>query len=319
MAYLNARRDARRVRGESDHKRVGQLKNFLEGVVPLDEEVGSGAYGRVFTVRHGGVVYAAKEIHQTLIDSIAPGNKQEIKDLYIRECFHCSALRHPNLVQCVGMFYSSHSTFPIMVMEMMKTSLTSYVKNNQSKIHRTIKISIIHDVFLGLNYLHGHKPPIIHCDLSPNNVMLTSQLLAKIGDLGVAKVMQADIKSRLAAPPGSLDFMPPEVLKANPVYGPSVDVFSFGGIILYVFSEEWPTPLPQDPQTKELITLSEVERRRQYLDKVIIAQLKQLIEQCLSDDPDKRPPIPAVSELIESLKVNCYNLNNTPTQERLFY
>jgi len=75
--------------------------------------------------------------------------------------------------------------------------------------------------------------------------MLTSKLVAKIGDLGVAKVIRADrtqTKSRLTTAPGCLDFMPPETFVANPEYGFPVDVFSFGGIALHVFSEEWPSP-----------------------------------------------------------------------------
>ena len=79
-----------------------------------------------------------------------------------------------------------------MVMELMDTSLTSFVKNKQSNISMETKISILYDVSLGLSYLHTRNPAIIHRDLSSNNVMLTSHLVAKIGDLGVAKIIRAD-------------------------------------------------------------------------------------------------------------------------------
>jgi len=142
--------------------------------------------------------------------------------------------------------------------------------------------------------------------------MLTSQIVAKIGDLGVAKVIRADsrqTKSRLTTAPGTLDFMPPEALEADPIYGTSVDVFSFGGIALHVFSEEWPTPLGQkrrDPKTKKLVALSEVERRQQYLDKITGkgAALSKFIKRCLDDDPDERPQIQEVCEIIEPVKVS---------------
>jgi len=130
-----------------------------------------------------------------------------------------------------------------MVMELMDISLTSFVENNKSRIAFGNKISILYDVSLGLSFLHNHKPQILHRDLSPNNVMLTiKQHVAKIGDLGVAKVVRADnrqTKSKLTKAPGSPHFMPPEALvEDNPVYGTPVDVFSYGGIALHVFSEE---------------------------------------------------------------------------------
>ena len=160
----------------------------IEGVVLIDKELGRGAYGRVFTVEYCGLVCAAKEIHPILIEGvISPAEKKTIIDNFIRECHHCSVIRHPNIVKFLGVYYSSKKTdLPIMVMELMNASLASFVKNNQSKIPVKTKMSILYDVSLGLSYLHARKPVVIHRDLSPNNVMLTSQPVAKIGDLGVA-------------------------------------------------------------------------------------------------------------------------------------
>ena len=89
------------------------------------------------------------------------------------------------------------------------------------------KLFILHDVSLGLSYLHGHHPAIIHRDLSSNNVLLTRNLTAKIGDLGMAKMIRASkqTKSRFTRAPGTVDFMPPEALVEDPDYGTPVDVF----------------------------------------------------------------------------------------------
>ena len=108
-------------------------------------------------------------------------------------------------------------------MELMDTGLTSFIAKNQSKITVKTKLSILHDVSLGLSYLHGRRPAVIHRDLSSNNVLLTSHLVAKISDLGMAKMIRADskqTKSRLTTAPGTLHFMPPEALEEeDPVYG----------------------------------------------------------------------------------------------------
>ena len=280
---------------------------IIEGVVPTNEEVGRGAYGKVFVVKYCGLECAAKEIHPILIEGVAPEEKKTIVNNFLRECYRCSVLRHPNIVQFLGIYFSVGSDLPIMVMELMKMSLTSFVKTHQSQIALQTKISILYDVSLGLSYLHGQN--IIHRDLSPNNVMLTNQLVAKIGDLGVAKVLQPNRKARrLSKAPGTIDFMPPETLDVNLVYGTAVDVFSFAGIALFVFAEEWPTPSGQkrrNPATEKLVALTEVERRQNYIEKIPkdASILKELLDQSLHDNPDERPPIQDISEMIRTLKV----------------
>ena len=160
---------------------------------------------------------------------------------------------------------------------------------------------------LGLCYLHNHDLPIVHRDLSPNNVLLTAHHVAKISDLGVAKVIKADSRKTLTKAPGTVDFMPPESLASSPVYGPPMDVFSFAGIILHTFNQQWPSPTEQvqfDPKTRKMVALSEVERRQQYLDKMIgeAEVLRPLVEKCLDYDPAVRPTIATVCERIQVRK-----------------
>ena len=290
------------------------LKNItITGVQPLNEELGRGAYGRVFTVKYRGVVCAAKEIHHILIEGVSPEEKRAISDKFIRECQQCSTIHHPNIVKFLGVYYSSKkSDLPIMVMELMNTDLTSFVEINHSRILMRTKLSILYDVSLGLNYLHTRKPVVIHRDLSSNNVMLTTEPVAKIGDLGVAKVIPTDCgytRGGLTKAPGTDDFMPPEAFEDNPDYGTPVDVFSFAGIALHVFAEEWPKPLcgqkRRDPATNMFVAVTEVERRKEYINKIPdgASVLKQLLERCLDDDPDERPPIQEICDVIKESKV----------------
>ena len=289
-----------------------QLNNLtIEDVIPENKELGRGAYGKVFTVNYLETSCAAKEFHSLLLDGVALEEKKAIKDGFIRECYHSSLIRHPNIVLFMGVYYNEQSDLPIMVMELLDTGLTSFIEKNQSKIAVKTKLSILHDVSLGLSYLHGRRPVVIHRDLSSNNVLLNSHLVAKISDLGVAKMIRADskqTKSRLTTAPGTLHFMPPEALEEeDPVYGTPVDVFSFAGIALHLFSEEWPTPSGQkrrDPVTNELVALSEAQRRQRYLNTMTVegAVLKEMVIRCLHD-PDRRPPVKEVSRMIKSLKV----------------
>ena len=285
----------------------------LKGVTPLNrKELGRGAYGKVYEVKYCETVCAAKAIHSILIEDVGETERRLTIESFLRECRQCSMLRHPNVIQFLGVYYptgvdgANRMRLPVMVMEMMADSLTSFVDKHE-KIPVHIKYSIVHDVSLGLCYLHNHDPPIVHRDLSPNNVLLTAHHVAKISDLGVAKVIKADSRKTMTKAPGTVDFMPPESLDDTPEYGPPMDVFSFAGIILHTFNQQWPGPsnnVKFDPKTRKMVALSEVERRQQYLDKMIgeAKVLRSLVEECLDYDPVMRPTIAIVCERVQVSK-----------------
>ena len=288
---------------------------ILKGVTKIDrKELGRGAYGRVYAVKYCGTICAAKEIHSILVEAVGDVDMRRTVESFMRECHQCSTLRHPNVIQFLGVYYPSVGAggvqgrmwLPVMVMEMMVDSLTSLVDKHE-KIPVHIKFSIVHDVSLGLCYLHNHDPPIVHRDLSPNNVLLTAHHVAKISDLGVAKVIKADSRKTMTKAPGTVDFMPPESLMEIPEYGPPMDVFSFAGIALHTFTQQWPRPADQvqfDRTTRKRVALSEVERRQKYLNKMRgeAEVLRPLVEECLDDDPAVRPTITAICERIQVSK-----------------
>ncbi len=103
-----------------------------------------------------------------------------------------------------------------------------------------VKISILTDTCSGLVYLHGMPSPIIHRDLTARNVLLTSSLTAKITDMGNSRIVNlksAQIAQTMSKVPGTLVYMPPEALSDSNKYGPSLDVFSFGHLALYVLTQ----------------------------------------------------------------------------------
>ena len=121
--------------------------------------------------------------------------------------------------------------------------------------------------------------------------MLTAHLLAKINGFGLVKIIKSDCRKTAVKVPDARDFMPPEA----PEYDPSVDVFSFAGIILHTFNQCWPKPidLMVDSRTTKVLMLSEVDRRQHWLDKmaeeVKRGDLTLLVEECLNNEPAMRP------------------------------
>ena len=290
------------------HLKVPSLQIKRTGV-----ELDKGSYGKVFEVDYNGKLCAAKEIHSLLLELATGEGAAKLKDDFLRECQLWSTLRHPNLVLFLGIYYPStdESGLPIMLLEKMYESVTSLIEKHDN-IPLLVKLSILHDVSLGLRYLHGHNPVVIHRDLSPNNILVTSHLEAKITDLGVAKVMTTTGGTKtLTKTPGTSVFMSPETSDDKPVYGPPLDVFSFGGVILFVTSRQWPNPKPWsqiDPKTKKRIFLSnEVQRRQHYIDMMSgsDADLKPLVMLCLEDDPELRPSVKDISERLRKMKDVC--------------
>jgi len=229
------------------------------------------------------------------------------------ECSLLAQLHHPHVVQFLGICYESMgATAPLLVMEYLPMTLLNCIEHYAPNIiPDEIAYPILHDIALGLCYLHQRSPPVIHRDLSANNVLLTHDMSAKISDLGVAKILNLTAAKRTANPlttgPGTPDYMPPEAKMNSPQYSVKVDVFSFGVLVLHIFSGKWPLPGDQvttDPNDPDkLIPKSEVQRREDYFrDMGESHQLMDLTKHCLHNSPVKRPDDLTIIKVIEESK-----------------
>ena len=268
------------------------------------EELGRGSYAVVFEVMVQGTPCAAKEVHSILMSA-------KSKESFYAECVRSSQLLHPNIVQFMGIYYPNpRAELPWLVMELLYISLTGLIEQRvkESKdIPFHFKISILVDICQGLQFLHSKS--IAHRDLSSNKILITKQLVAKIADLGMAKVMLADGQKHTLAP-GTQVFMPPEALEDDleVTYGITIDVFSLGCVCLHVMSMQWPLPKAVkhlDSNTGKIVALTELQRRENYLTCTVFQQfptLRALVSQCLHDFPKERPSVGAVLEGLRTVR-----------------
>ena len=176
-------------------------------------------------------------------------------------------------------------------MELLPTSLNSALTMYKN-MPPYIKNVILYDIACGLNFLHDREDPLVHRDLSSNNVLLSENFRAKIADLGVARIIPRGIVSeadhmKLSQVPGVPVFMPPEAFDDNPNYDQSLDMFSYGNLILNTVNQKWPRP--SGSFTKDKMKREEVDRRKQDLDDMGEHRLREFTIRCLQDKGEDRP------------------------------
>ena len=272
----------------------------LTGVAVTDRELGHGSYATVIELEYNGLKCAGKKVHELLLRQ---GDTSYTVQNFEKECHMISHVRHPNIVQFLGVYFQQGVRVPILVMEFLPINLTSCIEQ-YGILPKDISYSILHDVALGLHYLHSQTPLIIHRDLSSNNVLLTSNMMAKISDLGVARILNLTPLqvSRMTQTPGTPAYMPPEVMVANPKYNTSVDEFSYGILMIHMFSGQWPEPQVGPNRigpNSRLIPVTEAERREVFLRAIGNNHpLMDLILKCINNHPKSRAH---TSKIVERL------------------
>ena len=281
--------------------RLPSLSKFhgllITNLVFTDVQLGRGAEATVYAVEWNGTVCAAKRLHEILLEDQSPGGADKLINNFEAECLTWSKLRHPGVVQFLGVYLERSSRLPVLVMEKMDTSLRTHLEDHSKEefpLHQ--KVFVLRQVTQALAYLHGQNPPLVHHNLSPDNVLLNVvSFVTKISDFGISRAngFSPFILTQKSSIKGTSAFMPPEALHDPPQYNEALDVFSFGNIIISALTHEWPNPGPPTRyQGDVFVDITELQRREQYVE-MLTAQEKQLflpiVRPCLENRPDKRP------------------------------
>ena len=273
----------------------------LKGVQITGELFHHNSHAQVLELEYMGLKCAGKKINEEVFD-------QGVNSLTIHrfeeECRQLSQVRHPNIAQFLGVYFQPEGAkTPVLVREFLPTNLTSCIQQ-YGILRKEITYSILHDVALGLCYLHSQSPPIIHCNLSSNNVLLTLNMTAKISDLGMARILNLTPLqlSSMMQTPCVPAYMAPEVMVADPKYDTSIDQFSYGILMIHIFSGKLPDSHEKttDVEFDELIPVSEAEQQQQnFIDAIGHDHpLMDLILKCISENPQCRAH---AGEIVEQL------------------
>jgi Leucine-rich repeat (LRR) protein len=157
----------------------------------VDNLIGSGSFGFVYkgVLSSCGAIVAVKVLNL---------QQRGASKSFINECNALRSLRHRNLLKIITACSSiDHQgiDFKSLVFEFMSNgSLDQWLHPIEDKQHRCKRLSFIQrlniaiDVAYALEYLHLHcHTSIVHCDVKPSNVLLNEDMVAHVGDFGLAK------------------------------------------------------------------------------------------------------------------------------------
>jgi len=253
--------------------------------------------------------FAEKIVHETLAEAESE-QRTILAEKFELECKRLSELHHPNIVCFIGVYFKRNKPLPSLIMELLPMSLDHAVTNFPN-IPSYMKYTVLLDVACGLCYLHTREDPVVHRDLTSKNVVLTSNFQAKIADFGVARVIPLEkLNQKLTVAPGNVVFMPPETLLNDPVYNVSLDMFSYGVLILNIVNQSWPKT---KSQVEGNTILTEVQRRVDDLETPAMAShpLKEFTLRCLAEPKARPDSLEATEKLVELVKANPWPFSDS--------
>lgn len=282
-----------------------------------DCELGVGSYGAVYKAQCDGILMcAAKVLHPALFQHGDP-NTSHLLTRFRQECDFLKGIRHPNIVQFLGVYDDPDFKLPVLLMELLDESLTKFLEKSRVPLPLYTQVNFSHDIALALAYLHSKK--IVHRDLSSNNVLLVAGRKAKVTDFGMSKLLDstaadehgAGTHRSLTYCPGTEVYMPPEALSVPPDYTNKIDCFSLGPLMIQIVTRQYPKPTPrtekfQDPRSPSLTSerpVLESIRRESHL-KLFEENhpLRDIINQCLNYLYDERPSSQEICQKLETIK-----------------
>ena len=279
--------------------------------VHTSKVLGTGSYGSVVRATLDHLPCAAKILHTIFFRSDDPG-ADDFAARFDQECRILRNLKHPCIVQFLGVVQDPGNRRPILLMELMEESLTGFLERSPAPLSYHVQVSITHDIALALAYLHANN--ILHRDLSSNNILLNAGSQAKVTDFGMSKMVEANprmTRSKITQCPGTPVFMPPEALRQKPRYSDKLDTFSAGVLIIQIITRIFPAPTdaeivmedPSSPTGEKIIPVLELVRRKKDIDKVPSDHsLLPIARHCIKDRDKERPTAAQLCRSLEQLK-----------------
>ena len=237
--------------GEEENWLAEMLEEMRKKDVPIIDKsklemkyvIGEGFFSKVRLATWNSINVAVKTISED-----KRYKSRTSREIFTKEVAILSKLRHPNIVQFLGVCFGEKEAYSIITEYMSGGTLFSFLKNGGFHKEPSSFFVIASQVCKGLIYLHDLSPPILHRfqkeilyqnilylslkkhqnrDLTSKNILLDDKLNAKVADFGVSREVSLNY---LTTPVGALPYVAPEVYLTNS-YSTKSDVYSFAIIM----------------------------------------------------------------------------------------
>ncbi|GKD48872.1 leucine-rich repeat protein [Tanacetum coccineum] len=250
---------------------------------------------------------------------------------FLAECEAWRNIRHRNLLKIITSCSSvdfQGNDFKALVYEFMPNgSVHDWLHSsaNTSKLNLLQRINILRDVATALDYLHNRcQTTIVHGDLKPSNILLDADMVAHVGDFGLARLLGTDLNQNSSTGvKGTIGYAPPEYGIGSEMTS-SGDVYSFGILLLEVMTGKKPTDdmfndglslhkfaymaLPDhviDVIDGDAIVLQSTEVNAKKVEECLVATIKIGVS-CSVDSPPQRMKIEIVVNELQRLSSSLY-------------
>ena len=265
--------------------------------------VGAGGMGDVYRARDPRL---GREVAFKVLDPSAALDP-ECRERFEHEAKSASALNHPNIVTIYSVGEDAEVAF--ITMELVQGQTLRQLMVTPMPLRAVLDVA----VQLAAALAAAHTIGIVHRDLKPENIMVTADGLVKVLDFGIAK--RAGAPDDTGATLGTVGYMSPEQTRGEPA-GPASDQFAVGAILYELLTGHQAFHGASTSETLAAIVHA-APTPMQTLNPRVPASLRQIVERCLSKDPEAR--YPSTRELDQALRDVRDEVARWPTRRRLLW
>jgi serine/threonine protein kinase len=272
---------------------------LLAGRYQVVRLLGKGGMGRVFEaidIEANNQIVAVKILNESLAE------QEDIRARFEREARVMAKLKHPNLVELLGV--DRHNEVPLLVMECVGGKALHEIVKPKIRLSPTEVIPILSQLCQGIDYLHSRG--IIHRDIKPENVMVDAKGHVTLLDFGVSR----PLNSSLTAPGmalGTPAYMAPEMMYDEPIDG-RADVYSLGVLTYFLLTGS--VPFQGTPARVLIQQMSEMPERASQRSPAVSEAISLVVERCLKKTAVERY---ATAQAFFDALLNAFSRDSTET------